>query len=261
VANQPTSLEEIMAGSNLYRLRRFMRLVPHSPRCKMCNVPFAGPGRLFGLVGYGRSRKNPNMCTTCFEKAPLGGTEAEIGVFFADVRGFTTLAETSSAGEVAKLLAPFYADAREILLRHDAIVDKLVGDQVMALFIPAFLTGDAIEKMVAASIELVGRMDEADLPVGAGCDFGLAFVGNVGQEDMKDFTALGDVVNTAARLQAQAEPGQIVLSERVFEAVRDQFPEAGRVELDLKGKSAPVAAHVIDVRMRSRPGAGLARTR
>jgi adenylate cyclase len=248
VANQqPASFEELMASSKLYRLRRFMRLVPRAPRCKLCNVPFAGPGRVFKLAGYGRSRKNPNMCTTCFEKAPLGGAEVEIGVFFADVRGFTTLAETSSAGEVAKLLAPFYAEAREILLRHDAVVDKLVGDEVMALFIPAFVTGDAIEEMVASGIELLERMAQADLPVGAGCDFGLAFVGNVGQEDMKDFTALGDVVNTAARLQAQAKSAQLILSERVYESVRDRFPAAGRVELELKGKSAPVAAHLIEV--------------
>jgi adenylate cyclase len=247
MANQPASLEEIIAGSKLYRLRRFMRLVPRSPRCKMCNVPFAGPGRVFKLAGYGRSRKNPQMCTTCFEKAPLGGTEAEIGVLFADVRGFTTLAETTSAGEVAKLLAPFYADAREILLRHEAIVDKLVGDEVMALFIPPFMTRGAIEEMVGAGFELLKRMAEADLPVGAGCDFGVAFVGNVGQEDMKDFTALGDVVNTAARLQAEAEAGQIVLSERVYEAVRERFPAAGPLQLELKGKSAPVAARLIEV--------------
>jgi adenylate cyclase len=261
MANQPASLEEIVAGSKLYRLRRFMRLVPHAPRCKMCNVPFAGPGRVFKLAGYGRSRKNPNMCTTCFEKAPVGGTEAEIGVLFADVRGFTTLAETSSAGEVAELLAPFYDDAREVLLRHEAVIDKLVGDEVMALFIPPFMTGDAIEEMVAGGMELVERMAAADLPVGAGCDFGLSFVGNVGQEDMKDFTALGDVVNTAARLQAQAEAGQILLSERVYEAIRDRFPDAGRVELDLKGKAAPVAARVIDVTSSARSGAGLAPTR
>jgi adenylate cyclase len=245
--NQPVSLEEIIAGSKLYRLRRFMRLVPRSPRCKMCNVPFAGPGRVFKLAGYGRSRKNPQMCTTCFEKAPVGGTEAEIGVLFADVRGFTTLAETTSAGEVAKLLAPFYADAREILLRHEASVDKLVGDEVMALFIPPFMTRGAIEEMVGAGVELLKRMAEADLPVGAGCDFGVAFVGNVGQEDMKDFTALGDVVNTAARLQAEAEAGQIVLSEPVYEAVRERFPAAGPLQLELKGKSAPVAARLIEV--------------
>jgi adenylate cyclase len=70
---------------------------------------------------------------------------------------------------------------------------------------------------------------------------------HVGEEEVKDFTALGDVVNTAARLQAQAQPAQLILPERVYEAVRERFPAAKPVELELKGKSAPVAAHLIEV--------------
>lgn len=81
--------------------------------------------------------------------------------------------------------------------------------------------------------------------VGAGADFGRAFVGNVGEQDVKDFTALGDVVNTAARLQAAAEPGQRVVSERVYKAVQKRFPDALRVDLELKGKAASVPARVI----------------
>jgi adenylate cyclase len=70
---------------------------------------------------------------------------------------------------------------------------------------------------------------------------------NVREEEVKDFTALGDGVNTAARLQAQAQPAQLILSERVYEPVRERFPAAKPVELELKGKSAPVAAHLIEV--------------
>ena len=69
----------------------------------------------------------------------------------------------------------------------------------------------------------------------------------MGQEDLKDFTALGDVVNTAARLQAQAGAGQLIVSERVFESVAGRFPGSARVDLELKGKTAPVAAHRIEV--------------
>jgi adenylate cyclase len=119
----------------------------------------------------------------------------------------------------------------------------------MALFVPLFAGERAVEKMVAAAVELLQRL-ESDLPVGAGADFGTAFVGNVGEEDVKDFTALGDVVNTAARLQASAEPGQLLLSDSVYEVVRDRFPDADRVELELKGKATPVGAHVIEVTAR-----------
>jgi hypothetical protein len=78
------SITELMENSRLYRMRRVVRLIPRAPRCKLCNVPFAGPGRIFKLVGYGRSRKNPNMCTACFERAPVGGAEARARRF---VRG------------------------------------------------------------------------------------------------------------------------------------------------------------------------------
>jgi len=242
-----------MASSKLYRMRRIVRFLPAPPRCKICNVPFAGPGKVFKLAGFGQSRKNPSMCTACFEKAPLGGVETEVGVLFADVRGFTALAEESSPEEVAGLLAPFYRAARSALLRHEAVIDKLVGDEVMALFIPLFTRGNVLAKMVAAGVELLEELGSAEppLPVGAGADFGRAFVGNVGEEDVKDFTALGDVVNTAARLQAAAEPGQLLVSERVYQAVQEGFPGASRVELRLKGKGAPVVARAIDVGTRA----------
>jgi adenylate cyclase len=203
---QAASLPELIASSRIYRVRRVMRLIPKAPRCRMCNVPFAGPGRVFKLAGLGRSRKNPNICNSCFERAPVGGSALDIGVLFADVRGFTSLAEHASPEEVADRLAPFYGAARTVLVRHDAVIDKLVGDEVMALFIPLLIGDSALEKMVAAGVELLDQVGSS-LPVGAGADFGTAYVGNVGEEDVKDFTALGNVVNTAARLQARAEGG------------------------------------------------------
>jgi adenylate cyclase len=241
------SLEELMATSKLYRMRRFLRVVPRPPRCKLCNVPFAGPGKVFKLAGFGQSRKNPNMCTGCFERAPVGGSEMEIGVLFADVRGFTALAESASPEEVADLLAPFYRAARGALLRHDGVIDKLVGDEVMALFIPLLMGREALEPMVAAGIELLERVGDSALGVGVGADFGTAFVGNVGEEDVKDFTALGDVVNTAARLQGEAGAGQLVLSKRVYDGVRARFPGAAEAELELKGKTGAVPAYVLEV--------------
>jgi adenylate cyclase len=241
------SINELMENSRLYRMRRVVRLIPRAPRCKLCNVPFAGPGRIFKLVGYGRSRKNPNMCTACFERAPVGGAELDVGVLFADLRGYTSLVESASPEEAAALLAPFYRAARDVLMRNDAVIDKLVGDEVMALFIPLFIAEDPIKKMVDAGIELLEQTGALGLEVGAGADFGVAYVGNVGEEEVKDFTALGDVVNTASRLQAQADPGQLIVSESVYALVGDRFPGAALVELNLKGKSEPVVAHVLEI--------------
>ena len=157
------------------------------------------------------------------------------------------LVESASPEEAATLLAPFYRAARDVLMRKDAVIDKLVGDEVMGLFIPLFIGEDAIRKMVEAGIELLEQTAAVGLEVGAGADFGVAYVGNVGEEEVKDFTALGEVVNTAARLQAQAQPAQLILSESAYEAVRDRFPAVEPVGLELKGKAEPVPAYVIDV--------------
>lgn len=235
------------------RLRGVMRRLPSNPRCKLCEAPFGGvAGKVLGLTSFGPSRKNPNLCNTCFEQAPPGGTEGEIGVLFADVRGFTALAETISPGEAVLLLNRFYAVATDALIVRDAIVDKLVGDEVMALFIPPIVGENHLARMVEAADALLrglgfGTHEGPWLPVGIGLDFGNAFVGNVGSGEVKDFTAVGDVVNTAARLQAQAAPGSIVMSEPVYAAVRERYPGAEALELELKGKSAAFRAYRIEV--------------
>ena len=121
------------------------------------------------------------MCTACFERAPVGGAEIEVGVLFADVRGYTALVESASPEEAATLLAQFYRAARDVLMRKYAVIDKLVGDEVMGLFIPLFIGEDAIRKMVEAGIELLEQTGVVGLEVGAGADFGVAYVGNVGE--------------------------------------------------------------------------------
>jgi adenylate cyclase len=234
--------------------RRMIRKVPSNPRCKMCYIPFGGLGGRFNrLQGNGPSRKNPGFCRGCFEAAPIGGAEVDIGILFADVRGFTSMSETQSPKATAALMNRFYELATETLTAQDAIIDKLVGDEVMALFVPGFAGNEYLAKMVAAAeslLEGVGYGGDGDpwLKLGVGLDAGVAYVGNVGSGDVKDFTALGDPVNTAARLQAQAKPGQIVMSERVFGETGGRYPDSLQLQLDLKGKSQPVAARVIEVK-------------
>ncbi len=172
-------------------------------------------------------------------------------MLFADVRGYTSLAEQQTPGETARLMNRFYAVATDVLATHNAVIDKLVGDEVMALFIRGFAGHGYLEEMASSADGLLRAVGygngEPWLAVGIGLDFGPAYVGNVGSGEVKDFTALGDVVNTAARLQAEARPGQIVMSERVYQAVSERFPGASAVEFTLKGKSEPVAARVIDL--------------
>jgi adenylate cyclase len=249
-------------AKSLRTLRRVMKRLPAEPRCKICYAPFSGMGsRVVRPFGYRQSRKNPRMCSVCFEDAPDGGMELEGGVLFADVRGFTTLSETTSPGELADLLNRFYKVATDALIHHDGVIDKLVGDEVMGLFLPPIVDGDTCAQMAGAADELLravgfGSGEEPLLPVGVGLAFGPLYAGNVGgASEVRDFTALGDAVNTAARLQGAAGAGQIAMSERVYGAVAASYPGAEAVELELKGKSAPVAARIIEI---GRPVAAVA---
>src|SRR3954469_11908929 len=128
--------------------RRFiwvMRHLPSEPRCRLCKAPYGGlGGRVMRRFGFGPSRKNPTLCNTCFEVAPMGGVEMEIGVLFADVRGFTSMSEGMEPKAGADLLNRFYERATEILSRS-AIIDKLVGDEVMALYLPQLFRDDEWE--------------------------------------------------------------------------------------------------------------------
>jgi adenylate cyclase len=232
-------------------VRRLNRAIPAAPRCKLCMRPFGGIGRVLPGSGFSPSRKNPSFCKSCFEQAPIGCREMEIGVLFADVRGFTALSESRPAAEVTELMNRFYALAAEVLIRHDAVIDKLIGDEVMALFIASW-TPKATSHMLEAAEDLLhgvgfGSGEEPWLPLGIGVDFGLASVGNVGSGEVKDFTAIGDVVNTAARLQSCAEAGQLVMSERVYGVAGERWPDAAAERLELKGKTELVLAYSVRV--------------
>jgi len=211
--------------------------------------PFAGIGRVLPGPNFAPSRKNPNFCKRCFEQAPIGCREMEVGVLFADVRGYTALSESRPSAEVAQLMNRFYALATDVLVGHDAVIDKLIGDEVMALFIPSW-TPSAASHMVQAAEDLLrgvgfGSDEEPWLPLGVGIDYGLASVGNVGSGEVKDFTAIGDVVNTAARLQQCAKAGDVVMSESVRAHLEGQGPAAAAVELQLKGKAESLKAWVL----------------
>jgi adenylate cyclase len=164
-------------------------------------------------------------------------------VLFADVRGFTAMSEQRAPAEVAVLLNRFYEAAIEVLCRH-AIVDKLVGDEVMGLYIPRLFADDVGVHMLEDARDLLAAAGPW-LDIGVGLDYGRAFVGNVGSGEVKDFTAIGDVVNTAARLQSVAAAGQAVVSQRVC-AVAGGRPE-GAVEqtFELRGKGEPERAYVV----------------
>jgi adenylate cyclase len=236
-------------NEQLKMAHRVFRHLPGPPRCKLCHNPFGGfGGRVVRLAGFKPSRKNPNLCVRCCDALPPGGLELDIAVLFADVRQSTALGEEMGAGSFAELLNDFYRTATEVLIAHDAIVDKLIGDEVMALFIPGIAGSGFRQRAASAAVDLLrGLADVVPTPVGAAVNAGPAYVGNVGGDGVVDFTALGDAVNTAARLQELAGPGQVVLADDVYDAVRQRYPQATPRTVSLRGRSTPVHVHVVEL--------------
>ncbi len=236
-------------------MKWFLRTLPSTPRCGYCGAPFGGLGaRIVRPLGYKPSRKNPNICATCVELAPPGGATMDVGVLFADLRGFTSTSEDESPAEASARLRRFYAHAEKVLF-PEALIDKLIGDEVMALYLPLIHAPDGHDDatlralaavMVGHAQELLERVGYGtdagpELEVGIGLDFGEAFIGNIGDTAVHDFTAIGDVVNTASRLQGQAAGGEVVLSDRVARLLDERVGEPE--QLRLKGKQ-----DLVDVR-------------
>lgn len=255
---QPTP-EEVWRGLLLGTDRRLAskaRLFKHIPggstRCKMCRAPFGFPGGLLmRRIQRGQWAKNPRYCEFCSKalEAFRGGAEIPASFLFADIRGSTTLAEQMSATEFHRLLNRFYELASGILVAHDGVVDKFVGDEVVALFIPALAGDNHAARAVAAGQELLEGMrataDRPEIPVGIGVHSGVAYIGSVGEPPITDFTALGDAVNVTARLASAAGAGELLISREAAAAAGLRTDALESRSLELKGKSAPVEVVVL----------------
>ena len=229
-------------------------LLPSDPRCKMCASPFKGwGGLLMHLVGRDRSKYNPRFCQPCEKFDHPGGAEIPLTMLFADVRGSTKLAEEMSALEFSQLINRFYKVATHVLIQTDALVDRLMGDEAIGLYIPGFAGPEHPRRAIEAAqdlLKLTGHRDTQGpwLPVGIGVHTGTAFVGVVGGEgNPTDFTALGDNVNITARLASQAGPGEILISDAAYAAANLDREDLERRQLELKGKSELTGVRVMRV--------------
>ncbi len=240
--------------ASLVRARRVFRYLPSAPRCKVCNNPFGGPaGRVFAAAGFSPSRKNPNLCSRCCDALPPGGAEVDVAVLFADVRGSTALGRRGVAADFAALLNRFYIAATQTLLRHDAVIDKLIGDEIMAFFVRGISGPQYRRRAVLAGAELLKAVgygsDEGPwLRLGVAVNAGVAYVGNVGGA-VVDFTALGDPVNVSARMQQHAAGGELLVASGVADELMGMTV---RRRLNLRGHDQPIDAFVLGTRARRR---------
>jgi adenylate cyclase len=249
--------QTLTEGENIpHNLRRLLGLLPSSPRCKICNSPFKGwGGFIMHLMGKDQSRFNPRYCERCERFEHPGGAEVVLTMLFADVRGSTSLAEKMEALEFSRLINRFYTVATDILVRTDAMVDRLIGDEVFGLYIPGLAGPEHPRRAIQAAQRMLQDTGHAEpegpwIPLGIGVHTGQAFVGVVGGSEGSpwDFTALGDNVNITARLASHAGTGEILISDSTYKAADLDLGELEHRQIEVKGKTEPVGVWIMQMK-------------
>ena len=250
-------------------LRPYFLRIPSAPHCKLCGAPFKGiGGALMGPIGFRPWSKNPSICRACItdmQRRPAGGAEIDCTLLFADIRGSTGLAEHSSATDFAALLHRFYAVGSQAIIDENGIVDKFVGDEVVALFIPVYAGHHHARRALRCADELLAATGHGDrdgpwLNIGMGIHSGVAFVGTVAVGgEVADFTALGDTVNAAARLAGEATAGQVLVSDDALANAEAQVDGAEHRSLALRGREAELSVCAFDADALRRVAGGLVR--
>lgn len=240
--------------TNMRDFRRLMQKLPSDPRCKACRSPFKGPGGTFmRALGRRPSKLNPQLCDVCDVAIGenLGGTEIPLTMVFADVRGSTALAEDMNPAAYRDVINRFYGVVTDVLVRADALIEKLIGDEVAAMFVPGFAGADHQRRAIETAREILratghGGAEPPWIPVGVGVHAGTAWVGAVGREDgLNDIVALGDSVNTAARLASLAAAGEVWVSHETLDAARLDVPVIDRRNVQPKGRRDSVEVAVL----------------
>jgi adenylate cyclase len=230
---------------------RAFRFLPHDPRCKICHSPFHGMGGfVMRSLGRKQSSLNPNFCNVCedFAKKFPGGAEVEMAMLFADVRGSTSLSEQMTAIEFQKLINRFYVGATHEIAKEDGLVEKLAGDAVAAFWGAGFAGKDYVTRTIHAAQNIARLMQKQNIPVGIGVHAGLAYFGAMGSSDgLVDISAIGEEVNTAARIASKAAAGEILLSEAAIEQAHRDVSTLESRKLELKGISDQVPVRVMRI--------------
>lgn len=183
----------------------------------------------------------------------LGGQLQPVTVLFADLQGFTGLSEHTNPQNLLQLLNSYHTFMVELILKYGGTVDKFLGDGLMALYNTPIQQNDHIARAVKTALHIQDDLywftqelpEEHRLKVNFGIHTGDAIVGNVGSDNLMDFTAVGDTVNVAARLQGVADDGEILVSAPVFEATQDFVFGRTLGHLTVKGRTGTVDSYQI----------------
>jgi adenylate cyclase len=201
-------------------------------------------------VGFARFAGNPDICGSCIKglnKIGVLGAEIPVTLLFADIRGSTGIGERSSPSEFRAFLDRFYRLSSKAILDHDGILDKFVGDEAIGLFFRGISGTEHSAAAISAGrtlLDSAGRAEASEsgpIPVGAAVHTGEAFVGSTGAGGaVSDFTALGDVVNTTARLASMAAAGELLVSIDAARAAGLESPSLEHRTVSVRGRSDAV---------------------
>jgi adenylate cyclase len=187
------------------------------------------------------------------DQLQVGGTRAEITTLFVDIRGFTGLSEHISPEKLVAVLNRYLAIAANAILAHEGTIDKFLGDAVMAWFNAPVLQSDHTLRAIRAALSIRDATrslqrqmpSEYQLSFGAGIHSGEAILGLVGTEKRLEYTALGDSVNTAKRIQENASAGQILISAETYARISRQVNARPAGAIHAKGKKHPVRVYEV----------------
>jgi class 3 adenylate cyclase len=187
----------------------------------------------------------------------LGGKRAQVSVVFADVVGFTPLAEAREAEQIVALLNELFSVLTEIVFRHGGTVDKFVGDCIMAVWGAPVTQEDHAARALSAAEDMMRFLETAnegwrekydvEIRLGIGVNSGEAIVGNIGSDKRMEYTVIGDVVNVAARLEAIAQPNQVLVAEATRDLVGEAFALRKLGDRKLTGRKTETAVYALDV--------------
>jgi adenylate cyclase len=182
-----------------------------------------------------------------------GGERRPVTVLFSDIRGFTAIAEAMGPDAIAQFLSEYFTEMVEVIFEHGGTLDKFIGDAIMALWGAPIAHDDDPDRALRAGLAMqcaIGRLNERwasqgkpEIGVGIGINHGEVFVGNIGSHRRLEYTVIGDAVNVAARLCAEAGPGEVLVSEQFLGVVRDQVSCDYLPEMALKGKAQVVQVY------------------
>jgi adenylate cyclase len=234
--------------------RKLYGVLPGDPRCFECNLPLSGTSaNLIGPLGLRASRFSPQLCSWCESsiRKMEGGAEIELTMLFADVRGSTSLADTIGINEFTNIIQRFYKVATDIILQDRGMVNRLMGDQVIGLFVPRFSGRNHAQAAIEAAKDLLQETGHQDrngpwVPVGVGVHTGPAYVGTVGHGDsVNEIAVLGSAANLAARLSSSAGQGEVLISQAALDRADQNGEGMESRELEVKGVSESITVHVM----------------